>query len=180
MVVLKKFFFSLKKLFGQRLPAGRKKKRQQKTKRRVRKKLLSRRRVFRKSSKKSRAKRPAREKTPKKSRRFSPTIAGPAARLKSSPAKISPSGQSVGEITHFFAKIQVVVVKISKGNLVVGNKIRIHGPQAPSGRKATDFTQTVRSMQVESVDVRSARSGQLIGLKVERAARVGDKVYKLV
>lgn len=62
---------------------------------------------------------------------------------------------------------------MTKGNLAVGDKVRIHG-------KSTDFIQTVRLMQIESVDVRSARRGQLIGLKVERGAKVGDKLYKLV
>ncbi len=61
---------------------------------------------------------------------------------------------------------------MTKGNLAVGDKVRIHG-------KSTDFTQTVRSMQIESVDVRCARSGQLIGLKVEREARVGDNLIRL-
>lgn len=76
---------------------------------------------------------------------------------------------------------------MTKGNLAVGDKVRISSPQDPSGKrlpagrtKSTDFTQTVRSMQIESVDVRCARSGQLIGLKVEREARVGDKLHKLV
>lgn len=69
---------------------------------------------------------------------------------------------------------------MGKGNLAVGDKIRIYGPQAPAGRKSTDFTQTVRSMQIESVDVRSARSGQLIGLKVAYEAKAGDRLYKLV
>lgn len=95
------------------------------------------------------------------------------ARSKSVSPQIQPLGRPIGEITHFFSKIQVVVVKIGKGNLSVGDKIRIQG-------KSTDFTQTVRSLQIESVDVRSARSGQLIGLKVEREAKVGDKIYKLV
>lgn len=62
---------------------------------------------------------------------------------------------------------------MTKGNLAVGDKVRIHG-------KSTDFTQAVRSMQIESVDVRCARRGQLVGLKVEREARVGDKLHKLV
>ena len=62
---------------------------------------------------------------------------------------------------------------MTKGNLAVGDNVRIYG-------KSTDFIQTVRSMQIESVDVRSARSGQLIGLKVEREAKVGDKLYRLV
>lgn len=62
---------------------------------------------------------------------------------------------------------------MTKGNLAVGDKVRIQG-------KTTNFAQIIRSMQIESVDVRSARRGQLIGLKVERGAKVGDKLYKLV
>ncbi len=80
-------------------------------------------------------------------------------------------GEEVGEITHFFPRIQVVVVKMDKGVLRVGDTIRIKG-------KRTDLTQRVSSMQVESVDVKAARKGQLIGLKVEKPADVGDKVYR--
>ncbi len=43
----------------------------------------------------------------------------------------------------------------------------------------TDFRQKVKSMQVESVNVKKARKGQLIGLKVIEKANVGDKVYKV-
>ncbi len=196
MAVLKKFFSSLKKLFGQKRRTGRNKKKQQKTKRRVGKKLLSRRRVLRKSPKKSRPVRPSRKIAKKKQGIFSAkkSLRPGSVPVQSPSGKTQPSGQLIGEVTHFFSKIQVIVVKIGRGDLAVGNKIRISSPQAPAGqrilprggpmaagrRKATDFTQTVRSMQIESVDVRSARSGQLIGLKVEREARVGDKLYKLV
>jgi len=137
----------LKKIFSSLRKLFGKKKQRRKAKRKVRKKSLSSRRAPRKSLGKSRPAQPSR--------------------------KTQPSGQPVGEITHFFAKIQVVVVKMTKGNLAVGDNVRIYG-------KSTDFIQTVRSMQIESVDVRSARSGQLIGLKVEREAKVGDKLYRLV
>ena len=79
-------------------------------------------------------------------------------------------GEAIGEITHFFSKIQVVVVRIDKGILRVGDKIQIKG-------RKTNLVQRVASMQVESVDVKVARKGQLIGLKVDKAADVGDKVY---
>ncbi|MBI5023755.1 MAG: hypothetical protein HZC18_02005 [Candidatus Omnitrophica bacterium] len=88
------------------------------------------------------------------------------------PGQPAQAGQPAGEITHFFSKIQVAVVKMTKGNLAVGDKVRIQG-------KTTNFAQTIRSMQIESVDVRCARRGQLIGLKVERAAKAGDKLIRL-
>lgn len=78
----------------------------------------------------------------------------------------------VGEITHFFSRIQVVVIKMTKAEIVVGDRLRIQG-------KATNFIQKVRSLQIESVDVKKARKGQLVGLKVESQAKVGDKVFKI-
>ncbi|OGX31298.1 MAG: hypothetical protein A2787_06430 [Omnitrophica WOR_2 bacterium RIFCSPHIGHO2_01_FULL_48_9] len=78
----------------------------------------------------------------------------------------------LGEVTHFFSKIVVCVVKVTHGQIKVGERIRVKG-------NTTDFQQTIRSLQIESVDVKAARKGQLIGLKVDREARVGDKVYKI-
>ena len=81
-------------------------------------------------------------------------------------------GALIGEVTHFFNKIQVIVVKMTRDNLRVGDKIRIQG-------KTTDFIQVVKSLQIESVDVKLVKKGQLVGLKVERLAKQGDRVYKL-
>src|SRR3989338_11082404 len=78
------------------------------------------------------------------------------------------SDQVVGEITHFFPRIQVVVVKMLKGSMRMGDRVRIKG-------KTTDFTQPVRSMQIESVDVKVVRKGQIIGLKVEQEARRSEE-----
>ncbi len=84
----------------------------------------------------------------------------------------APQGVLVGEITHFFSKIQVVVVKMTEGSIVVGDRIHIKG-------KNSDFVQKILSLQIESVDVKIARKGNLVGLKVEKTAQPGDKVYKL-
>lgn len=77
----------------------------------------------------------------------------------------------VGEVTHFFSKIQVVVVKITNGQIQAGERIHIKGHKR-------DFYQTVKSLQIESVDVKTAHKGQLVGLKVDKKAKEGDKVYK--
>lgn len=77
----------------------------------------------------------------------------------------------VGEITHYFQKISVVVVKVAEHPILVGDFIHIKG-------NATDFTQKVDSLQVESKDVRFARKGELVGLQVLEAAKLGDKLYK--
>jgi translation elongation factor EF-G len=78
----------------------------------------------------------------------------------------------VGLITHYFSRIQVVVLKMTRGTLFIGEKIRIKG-------KGTDFVQKVQSLQIESVDVKAARKGQLVGLKVSKKAKPGDKVYRI-
>lgn len=78
----------------------------------------------------------------------------------------------VGEITHFFTRIQVVVVKITRHGLQVGDTIHVKGRQS-------DFTQKVGSLQIESVNVQRAKRGQLVGLKVGHQAKEGDRVFKV-
>ncbi len=78
----------------------------------------------------------------------------------------------VGKITHYFTKIGVAVVELN-GTLSVGDKIRIQGP-------TTDFEQTVESMQIEHENVKTAKKGQSIGLKVKDHVRETDTVYKVV
>jgi putative protease len=60
---------------------------------------------------------------------------------------------------------------VTKGTVLIGDKLTIIGPK-------TKLAQKVWSMQIESVDVKVAKKGQLIGLKVDKIVAVGDKVYK--
>jgi len=76
-----------------------------------------------------------------------------------------PELKEVGKITHFFSKMSAP--------LSVGDKIRIQGP-------TTDFEQTIQSMQIEHEDVKTAKAGQSIGLKVNERVREKDTVYKVV
>jgi len=66
-----------------------------------------------------------------------------------------------------------VVVEMTHGDIRVGETIHIKG-------KSNDFTQKIASLQIESVDVKSARRGQLVGLKVSKPAKPGDLIYKSV
>jgi len=79
--------------------------------------------------------------------------------------------QEVGKVSHFFSKISVAVVDL-KATLSVGDRIRIQGP-------TTDFEQSVDSMQIEHADVKTAKAGQSIGLKVKERVREKDTVYKV-
>lgn len=80
--------------------------------------------------------------------------------------------EEIGKITHFFSKINVGVLEITKGNVRVGDTIHIKG-------HTTDYYQKVQSMQVEHASVESAEEGMEVGLKVESPVREGDTVFKV-
>ena len=84
---------------------------------------------------------------------------------------IDPNLVKVGEITHYFDRLKVAVVKLTHGSILIGDKLNIIGPK-------TKFLQKVWSMQIESLDVKVAKKGQLVGLKVDKVLAVGDSVYK--
>jgi hypothetical protein len=120
-----------------------------------------------KSVKKSPVKKKTVKKTVKKT-------AKPAAAKKSAklPVKtIDPSLVAVGEITHYFDRIKVCVVKLTHGTILIGDKLSIIGGK-------TRFVQKVWSMQIESEEAKVAKKGQIIGIKVDKLVAVGDKVYK--
>lgn len=81
-------------------------------------------------------------------------------------------GQQIGEITHYFSKIGVGVIKLSSV-LKTGETIRIVGGEE------TDFEQPVDSMEVEHQKVDTAKAGESVGLKVAQKVREGYKVYKI-
>jgi putative protease len=80
--------------------------------------------------------------------------------------------EEIGEVTHYFTKIGVAVVRIKNGELRKGDRIAIRG-------KTTNFQQVVNSMQIHNKDVEVARAGDEIGLKVDERVREKDIVYKI-
>ena len=114
----------------------------------------------------SRKSRPGRE----RSRPFPTATAKPKKAVKPSPI-LDPALARVGEITHYFERIKVCVVKVTKGSILIGDRLTI-------ASKAGSFGQKVWSMQIESRDVKVATKGQLIGLKVDKPVAVGDEVFK--
>lgn len=78
--------------------------------------------------------------------------------------------KKVGMITHYFGKINVAVLKVTEGEVKVGDTIRIKG-------KHSDFTQQVASMQVEHNNVDVAKKDDEVGLKVDQAVHEHDEVY---
>jgi putative protease len=77
----------------------------------------------------------------------------------------------IGQVTHYYGKPSVAVVKLNKGAaLKKGDKVQIKG-------HSVDFTQTIGSMQVEHSDVDSVKAGDDFGLKVDQKVHEGDQLY---
>lgn len=87
-------------------------------------------------------------------------------------AKSKAKEELVGKITHYFNNIEVGIVKITKGALSEGDKIRIK-----SG--SSEFEQEVRSMQINHQQVLKAKKGDVIGLKLKDKVREGGEIYKI-
>jgi len=88
------------------------------------------------------------------------------------PVEAPEEGKLIGEITHYFGKIEVAIIRLDD-SLKVGDTIRIVGGEE------TDFEQKVDSMEIEHEKVEEAKKGQSVGVKVSEKVREGYKVYKV-
>lgn len=77
----------------------------------------------------------------------------------------------VGEITHYYDKIGVAVVKVL-APIKVGDRIKISGHEK-------EFDQEVTSMQIEHQNINEAKKGDDVGMKVDQPVKDGDEVYKI-
>ncbi|MCX6720822.1 MAG: hypothetical protein NTW11_03390 [Candidatus Staskawiczbacteria bacterium] len=91
---------------------------------------------------------------------------------KASPVKAAIEGKLIGRITHYFSNIEVVVINLLSP-LKIGDDIRIIGGQE------TDFEQKVKSMQIDHKEVKVAKKGDDVGMKIEEKVHEGYKVYKI-
>lgn len=83
---------------------------------------------------------------------------------------ITVEEEKIGEVTHYFNKIGVAIIKLTQ-TLKVGEEIHLKGA-------STDFKQTVESMQVEHESIEEAQAGETIGLKVKEPVRERDEVLR--
>ncbi len=98
----------------------------------------------------------------------------PVVKTKAVPAvvpKVKSVGILIGEVTHYFDRIKVCVIRIDRDHIKKGDRLLIKGPKS-------ELIQNVTSMQIENEDVTQAKKGQLIGLKVAKSVSVKDEVYK--
>jgi putative protease len=80
--------------------------------------------------------------------------------------------EKVGEVVKFFANPSVAAIKVTAGQLAVGDRIRIKG-------HTTDFEETISSMQMDNNPIEKADPGQSIGIKVGERVREGDQILKI-
>jgi len=78
--------------------------------------------------------------------------------------------KQVGEVFTYFNKVKVAGVKVTKGKLKAGDKIKIKGA-------TTDMDLTIKSIQIDRKDVKEAKKGDEVGIKVGDRVRPGDKIY---
>ena len=79
--------------------------------------------------------------------------------------------KEIGAITHYYGHISVGIIQLSDV-LKVGDNIHIKG-------HASDFTQSVDSMQIEHNVVQEAKAGDMVGIKVSQKVHPHDKVFKV-
>ncbi len=77
----------------------------------------------------------------------------------------------IGTVSDFFARPVVAAIELTAA-LEVGDKIHIKG-------HTTDLELIVDSMQINNVDVKEAKAGDSIGVKVSERVRKRDTVYKV-
>ena len=82
------------------------------------------------------------------------------------------SEEQIGKISHYYGHIHVATIELTDGPLMVGDNIHIKG-------HTTDLSEDVDSIQIEHEQVRSAKKGDSIGVKVVDHVREHDVVYKV-
>lgn len=75
----------------------------------------------------------------------------------------------IGEVTHFYNKIGVAIVKFKQA-VPTGTKLAFKGA-------TTDFEEIVDSMQFDHKPIDAAPKGKQVGIKVKEKVHEGDSVY---
>jgi putative protease len=80
--------------------------------------------------------------------------------------------KAIGVVVRYFAKIGVAAIRITEGELKVGDRIRIKG-------HSTDLEEEIESMLVEHENVQTVSAGTDVGIKVKERVREHDVIYLL-
>jgi translation elongation factor EF-Tu-like GTPase len=80
--------------------------------------------------------------------------------------------EKIGIVEHFFTNVGVAAIKITDGELKIGDTIHVVGMH-------TDIKQKIESMQINKVAVTFVKVGDDVGIKLNERAREHDVVYKI-
>lgn len=83
------------------------------------------------------------------------------------------ANQKVGTVSHFYDKIGVAVVKLEKGDLKIGDHIKL------VAKDGSEFTQEITSMQIEHANIDIAKAGDEFGLKTDQVTKTKSTVIKV-
>ena len=81
--------------------------------------------------------------------------------------------EKIGEVVKFFAKPSVAAVKITDGELKLGDTVKFTG-------HTTDFEEKIDSLEVDNEKVEKAVVGDYIGIKVKERVRPGDEMLRII
>ena len=70
------------------------------------------------------------------------------------------SEKLIGKVSHYYGKAGVAIVDLKAG-LEIGQTIHFKGAR-------DDFTQTLNQMQYEHEEIKKAKKGQSVGIKVDQ------------
>ena len=81
------------------------------------------------------------------------------------------AGNRVGEVAHYFDRINVAVINLSD-TLQIGEMVHFLG-------HGVDFQQEVTSLQIEHEPVSTAGKGQQVAVKVSKPVKAHTAVFKI-
>jgi len=77
----------------------------------------------------------------------------------------------LGEVVRFFKKINVAEVKLRTGDLRVGNEVLFIGNHTPA------YKSKITEIQKDHISLKSAKKGEIIGIKLPFIVKPKDKVF---
>jgi len=81
------------------------------------------------------------------------------------------ANKPLAEVKHWYGKINVAVLKLN-GTLKKGDIIRVQ-------KGEVEFEETIKSMQINRVDVDKAKKGDDVAIQLSQKAKEGALVYKV-
>lgn len=79
----------------------------------------------------------------------------------------------MGTVTHYYDKIGVAVVKLTAGDLKIGDQVKL------VGKDGQEFTEDITSMQIEHAAIDIAKKGDEFGIKTQKPVKTPSPITKV-